>query len=115
MLRVVFFFFISFLADIAQRYRISKYPTLKLFRNGMMMKREYRGQRSVTAIADYIRQQKSNPIREVQDLEEINAADVRILIFFLLNMFVFFLVNKGKTMYLKYMFNTSGIFLSEIF
>lgn len=45
-------------SDIAQRYRISKYPTLKLFRNGMMMKREYRGQRSVTAIADYIRQQK---------------------------------------------------------
>uniref|UniRef100_A0A8C3LMD2 Endoplasmic reticulum protein 44 n=1 Tax=Chrysolophus pictus TaxID=9089 RepID=A0A8C3LMD2_CHRPC len=62
-------------SDIAQRYRISKYPTLKLFRNGMMMKREYRGQRSVTAIADYIRQQKSNPIREVQDLEEINTVD----------------------------------------
>ncbi|XP_064909028.1 endoplasmic reticulum resident protein 44 isoform X1 [Columba livia] len=62
-------------SDIAQRYRISKYPTLKLFRNGMMMKREYRGQRSVTAIADYIRQQKSNPIREVQDLEEINSLD----------------------------------------
>ncbi|NXT10876.1 ERP44 protein, partial [Prunella fulvescens] len=52
------------------------YPTLKLFRNGMMMKREYRGQRSVTAIADYIRQQKSNPIREVQDLEEISSLDV---------------------------------------
>ncbi|NXE07550.1 ERP44 protein, partial [Lophotis ruficrista] len=62
-------------SDIAQRYRISKYPTLKLFRNGMMMKREYRGQRSVTAIADYIRQQKSNPVREVQDLEEINSLD----------------------------------------
>ncbi|XP_032091606.1 endoplasmic reticulum resident protein 44 isoform X1 [Thamnophis elegans] len=62
-------------ADIAQRYRISKYPTLKLFRNGMMMKREYRGQRSVTAIADYIRQQKSNPIREVLSLEEINSLD----------------------------------------
>ncbi|EMP33927.1 Endoplasmic reticulum resident protein 44 [Chelonia mydas] len=40
-----------------------------------MMKREYRGQRSVTAIADYIRQQKSNPIREVNDLEEIKALD----------------------------------------
>lgn len=81
----------------------------------MMMKREYRGQRSVTAIADYIRQQKSNPIREVQDLEEINTADVSILIFFLLNMFVFcFMLNKGKIMYLKYMFNTLGIFHSEI-
>ncbi|XP_048366381.1 endoplasmic reticulum resident protein 44 [Sphaerodactylus townsendi] len=62
-------------SEIAQRYRISKYPTLKLFRNGMMMKREYRGQRSVTAIADYIRQQKSNPIREVLTLEEINSHD----------------------------------------
>ncbi|KAE8597343.1 hypothetical protein XENTR_v10016435 [Xenopus tropicalis] len=62
-------------SDIAQRYRISKYPTLKLFRNGMMMKREYRGQRSVTAIADYIRQQKSNPIREIGDLEELKTVD----------------------------------------
>ncbi|XP_073443725.1 endoplasmic reticulum resident protein 44-like [Dendrobates tinctorius] len=62
-------------SDIAQRYRISKYPTLKLFRNGMMMKREYRGQRSVTAIADYIRQQKSDPIRVVGDLEELKTTD----------------------------------------
>ncbi|MEE6509860.1 hypothetical protein FKM82_028297 [Ascaphus truei] len=62
-------------SDIAQRYRISKYPTLKLFRNGMMMKREYRGQRSVTAIADYIRQQNNDPIREIADLEEIKTVD----------------------------------------
>ncbi|XP_055434628.1 endoplasmic reticulum resident protein 44 isoform X1 [Bubalus kerabau] len=62
-------------ADIAQRYRISKYPTLKLFRNGMMMKREYRGQRSVKALADYIRQQKSDPIQELHDLAEITTPD----------------------------------------
>uniref|UniRef100_A0A8C8FAG9 Thioredoxin domain-containing protein n=1 Tax=Oncorhynchus tshawytscha TaxID=74940 RepID=A0A8C8FAG9_ONCTS len=62
-------------SDIAQRYRISKYPTLKLFRNGMMMKREYRGQRSVTAIADFIRQQKVDPIKEIHSLEEVNIAD----------------------------------------
>ncbi|XP_069476705.1 endoplasmic reticulum resident protein 44 [Ambystoma mexicanum] len=62
-------------SGIAQRYRISKYPTLKLFRNGMMMKREYRGQRSMSAIADFIRQQKSNPIREIHDLEEIKTID----------------------------------------
>ncbi|XP_052370905.1 endoplasmic reticulum resident protein 44-like [Oncorhynchus keta] len=62
-------------SDIAQRYRISKYPTLKLFRNGMMMKREYRGQRSVTAIADFIRQQKVDPIKEIHSLEEVNSAD----------------------------------------
>uniref|UniRef100_A0A6Q2ZQM5 Thioredoxin domain-containing protein n=1 Tax=Esox lucius TaxID=8010 RepID=A0A6Q2ZQM5_ESOLU len=62
-------------SDIAQRYRISKYPTLKLFRNGMMMKREYRGQRSVTAIADFIRQQKIDPIKEILSLEELNTVD----------------------------------------
>ncbi|XP_012675896.2 endoplasmic reticulum resident protein 44 [Clupea harengus] len=62
-------------SEIAQRYRISKYPTLKLFRNGMMMKREYRGQRSVAAIADFIRQQKVQPIVEMKSLEELTTID----------------------------------------
>ncbi|XP_049440410.1 endoplasmic reticulum resident protein 44 [Epinephelus fuscoguttatus] len=62
-------------SDIAQRYRITKYPTLKLFRNGMMMKREYRGQRSVAAIADFIRQQQVDPVKEIQSMEEINTLD----------------------------------------
>ncbi|XP_077383900.1 endoplasmic reticulum resident protein 44 isoform X2 [Festucalex cinctus] len=62
-------------SDIAQRYRISKYPTLKLFRNGMMMKREYRGQRSVAAIAEFIRQQQVDPVKEIQSLEELKTAD----------------------------------------
>uniref|UniRef100_A0A3Q2ZU64 Endoplasmic reticulum protein 44 n=1 Tax=Kryptolebias marmoratus TaxID=37003 RepID=A0A3Q2ZU64_KRYMA len=62
-------------ADIAQRYRITKYPTLKLFRNGMMMKREYRGQRSVTAIADFIRQQQVDPVKELHSMEEVNTLD----------------------------------------
>lgn len=64
-------------ADIAQRYRITKYPTLKLFRNGMMMKREYRGQRSVVAITDFIRQQQVDPVKELHSLEEVNSLDVR--------------------------------------
>ncbi|XP_034552771.1 endoplasmic reticulum resident protein 44 [Notolabrus celidotus] len=62
-------------SDIAQRYRITKYPTLKLFRNGMMMKREYRGQRSVAAIADFIRQQQVDPVKEIQSLDEIKTVD----------------------------------------
>ncbi|KAM7420731.1 hypothetical protein PAMA_015114 [Pampus argenteus] len=62
-------------SDIAQRYRITKYPTLKLFRNGMMMKREYRGQRSVAAIADFIRQQQVDPVKEIQSMEEVNTLD----------------------------------------
>ena len=42
----------------------------------MMMKREYRGQRSVSAIADFIRQQKVDPVKELQSLEEVNTVDV---------------------------------------
>ncbi|XP_062899969.1 endoplasmic reticulum resident protein 44 [Mobula hypostoma] len=62
-------------SDIAQRYRISKYPTLKLFRNGMMMKREYRGQRSVSALADFVKQQKNDPVQEILNLNELETLD----------------------------------------
>ncbi len=40
------------------------------------MKREYRGQRSVTAIADFIRQQQVDPVKEITSMEEINTVDV---------------------------------------
>lgn len=40
------------------------------------MKREYRGQRSVAAIADFIRQQQVDPVKEIQSLEEVKTLDV---------------------------------------
>lgn len=40
------------------------------------MKREYRGQRSVVAIADFIRQQQVDPVKELLTMEEANAVDV---------------------------------------
>lgn len=42
----------------------------------MMMKREYRGQRSVVAIADFIRQQQVDPVKELLSMEETNTVDV---------------------------------------
>lgn len=42
----------------------------------MMMKREYRGQRSVVAIADFIRQQQVDPVKELLSMEEANTVDV---------------------------------------
>ncbi|XP_028326610.1 LOW QUALITY PROTEIN: endoplasmic reticulum resident protein 44 [Gouania willdenowi] len=62
-------------SDIASAISDQQISTLKLFRNGMMMKREYRGQRSVVAIADFIRQQQVHPIKELQSLEEVNTVD----------------------------------------
>uniref|UniRef100_A0A915B1N3 Thioredoxin domain-containing protein n=1 Tax=Parascaris univalens TaxID=6257 RepID=A0A915B1N3_PARUN len=43
--------------DIAQKYHVNKYPTLKLFRNGELVKKEYRGQRSVDALSSFVQAQ----------------------------------------------------------
>ncbi|XP_011150169.1 endoplasmic reticulum resident protein 44 isoform X1 [Harpegnathos saltator] len=60
---------------VATRFHISKYPTLKVIRNGQPTKREYRGQRSVEAFQEFIRKQLEDPIREFFDLRELNELD----------------------------------------
>jgi endoplasmic reticulum resident protein 44 len=60
---------------IAQKYNINKYPTLKLYRNGIMMKREYRGARSVDAFMQYLQEQSVNPIKQLTNTFEINQHD----------------------------------------
>ena len=57
--------------SIAQKYSVNKYPTMKLFRNGVMMKKEYRGQRTANSLADFVRQQLKSPIKVVASLDEI--------------------------------------------
>lgn len=83
-----------FLADIGQKYMVNKYPTLKLFRNGEMIKKEYRyflggcllkffptsfsGQRSADALTDFVNKQTISKIVEVGSEEElIQKVDVR--------------------------------------
>lgn len=66
--------------SIAAKHRITKYPTLKLVRNGMVMKREYRGQRSAEAMKNYILEMLKDQVVEVppeaeaQHVEEKKAA-----------------------------------------
>uniref|UniRef100_UPI00358F539F endoplasmic reticulum resident protein 44 isoform X2 n=1 Tax=Myxine glutinosa TaxID=7769 RepID=UPI00358F539F len=62
-------------ADLAHRYRISKYPTMKVFKNGRMMRKEYRAQRSVSAITDFVRQQKVVPTQTIDDLRQLDNID----------------------------------------
>ncbi|XP_017766586.1 PREDICTED: LOW QUALITY PROTEIN: endoplasmic reticulum resident protein 44-like [Eufriesea mexicana] len=62
-------------SPIATRYRITKYPTLKLIRHGQTTKREYRGQRSVEAFEEFIKKQLEDPIKEFYDLKELNNLD----------------------------------------
>lgn len=60
---------------IATRFHISKYPTLKVLRNGQPTKREYRGQRSVEAFQEFIRKQLEDPIKEFHTLRDLEVLD----------------------------------------
>lgn len=62
-------------AGIAVQYHVSKYPTLKMFRYGSSAKREYRGQRSTDAIANFIREQLKSPIASITNLDELGGLD----------------------------------------
>ena len=65
-----------FLGGIATTYHISKYPTLKLFRNGQVVKKEYRGQRSADALAEFIKSQLEDTIKQHSTLEELDELEV---------------------------------------
>ena len=49
---------------------ISKYPTLKVFRNGKVQRYEYRGQRSVDAFTNFVRQQMKSSLNEYTNKDE---------------------------------------------
>ncbi|XP_013186636.2 endoplasmic reticulum resident protein 44 [Amyelois transitella] len=59
-------------ASIATRFHITKYPTLKLFRNGMPAKKEYRGARNVEAFSEYIKKQLIDPVQVFGALKELH-------------------------------------------
>ncbi|KAB7503072.1 Endoplasmic reticulum resident protein 44 [Armadillidium nasatum] len=61
--------------SIASRFHITKYPTLKLLRNGQAAKREYRGQRSSEAIAEFITEQLRDPITKITSLDDLKKVD----------------------------------------
>lgn len=70
--------------NLAQRFKISKYPTLKLLRNGKLMKREYRGQRSLDAINEYIRDLLKDPVKEImtpEDFKNVDANKRKVVIY----------------------------------
>lgn len=62
---------------IAKRFQITKYPTLKVIQNGEQQKREYRGQRSKEAFAEYVRNQLKDPIIEFSHLKDLEKLDTR--------------------------------------
>lgn len=60
---------------ISNQYQISKYPTLKLFRDGQIMKKEYRGQRSAESLATFIKDQLKENVKVFESLQEVDDAE----------------------------------------
>ncbi|KAH7646178.1 endoplasmic reticulum protein 44 [Dermatophagoides farinae] len=60
---------------LGQRFHITKYPTLKVMLNGKLLKREYRGQRSSEAMAQYLRDLLKDPIIPINSYDELNKID----------------------------------------
>ncbi|KAK6015980.1 thioredoxin, partial [Ostertagia ostertagi] len=58
-------------AGLATRFQVSKYPTLKLFRNGEIVRKEYRSQRSVEALSEFIQKQLDSGLQEIPSTEEL--------------------------------------------
>ena len=63
--------------DVAKRFQITKYPTLKVSLNGDVMKREYRGQRSKEALVEYVRDQLKDPIKTFTTLDEVKNLSMK--------------------------------------
>lgn len=62
-------------SEIAQRFHITKYPTLKIVRNGQTTKREYRGQRSADAFLEFVKKQLEDPIKEFHQVKDLDQLD----------------------------------------
>lgn len=60
---------------VAQKFHITKYPTLKIVRNGVTSKKEYRGQRSADAFLEYVKKQLEDPIKEFVSLKDLETMD----------------------------------------
>ena len=65
-------------AELAQKYKVTKYPTMKLFVFGEPMKREYRGQRSADAFKKYLDENLASPITKKNSFEEMDAISVSL-------------------------------------
>lgn len=61
--------------SIATRFHVTKYPTLKVIRNGQPAKKEYRGQRSSDAFLTFVKDQLEDPISEFSHINDLNTFD----------------------------------------
>jgi len=61
--------------SISTKYHVNKYPTLKLYRHGVITKREYRGARQIDVLFDYIRKQVESSIIKLSNPNDLTTLD----------------------------------------
>ncbi|KAH8333090.1 hypothetical protein KR074_005258 [Drosophila pseudoananassae] len=61
--------------ELADLYHIQKFPTLRLFYKGQATRREYRGQRSLEALVNYVKSHFQSEIVEFQEPEDLAIID----------------------------------------
>ena len=61
--------------ELGTRFHITKYPTIKFIRNGVLGKKEYRGQRSAEAFLQFVKDETKSPVVEFKELQELNEMD----------------------------------------
>ncbi|KAL5489545.1 hypothetical protein EMCRGX_G018649 [Ephydatia muelleri] len=57
-------------------FHISKYPTLKLVRHGLVSRKEYRGKRATDALVEFVQKQLVNPVTHLSTYSEL-PKDIR--------------------------------------
>ncbi|XP_043211140.1 endoplasmic reticulum resident protein 44-like [Amphibalanus amphitrite] len=56
---------------LSSRFHITKYPTLKLIRNGHPAKKEYRGQRSAESFLKFLEEEIRDPVRFINSTDDL--------------------------------------------
>ena len=62
-------------SGLGVRYHITKYPTIKYVQNGVLAKKEYRGQRSVESFISFISEHIKDPLSLLTDPGEVGGLD----------------------------------------
>ncbi|XP_017771320.1 PREDICTED: endoplasmic reticulum resident protein 44-like, partial [Nicrophorus vespilloides] len=60
---------------IAIRFRLTKYPTFKVIRNGHPDKGEFKGQISVEGFVSFVKKQLEDPIKEFHSIKELSKLE----------------------------------------
>lgn len=61
-------------------FHISKYPTLKLIRHGLVSRKEYRGRRATDALVEFVQKQLVNPVTHLSSYSELPKDIKRVVV-----------------------------------